>query len=119
MGRLFALALPFLLVTGEQSIAQVLDKPRDLDEAHESLARHLSTKDIARFRAMKSESEVYQVVDIQFLIWFTNECSFGRIRRWHVISKSSVLPNRMIWLGSSQKRIGVSFMDDLSVCRRG
>jgi len=64
---LFLLIAPFQIATGDVAV------PRDLAEAQENLARHLSARDIARFRAMKSESEIYQVVDIPFLIWFTNE----------------------------------------------
>ena len=47
--------------------------PRNLDEAHKSLARHFSPADIERIRKMKSEDEMLDVVGLPQTSALTNE----------------------------------------------
>ena len=62
-----------LLIAPLHSMAHDVVLPRNLAEAQESLAQHLSAGENDRIRAMKSEREVYSVIDLPFLISLTNE----------------------------------------------
>jgi hypothetical protein len=74
MARSLASAALLLLLGGALiAYAAVPAIPRDLSEAQESLARHLSAADIARMHELKSEEDIVRVVDMPLTIALTNE----------------------------------------------
>jgi uncharacterized protein DUF6794 len=74
MARSLASAALLLFLGGTLSTyAAVPAIPRNLSEAQESLARHLSAADIARARELKSEEDIVRVVNMPLTIALTNE----------------------------------------------
>ena len=68
-----SITLSVLLLAARIGIAADAAIPKNLAEAHGSLTRHLTSADVDRIRAMKSEDEMIRVIGLSEASALTNE----------------------------------------------